>query len=129
MKIVLVDDDPLVLMALGGLFKKKGHSVLTYDNPLSCPMFTESHGSCFPDGACPDIIITDYDMPDVNGTRFIEMVLGKGCQYRNVAVLTGIRIPDQDMRRLARYGTRFFTKPLDYAEFEAWIMLRERNAP
>jgi len=31
------------------------------------------------------------------------------------------------MRRLAKYGTRFFIKPLDFVEFEAWLMLAELN--
>jgi CheY-like chemotaxis protein len=128
LKIVLVDDDPLVLYSLASLFQSKGHSVLTYDNPLACPIFTQPHGSCFPDSSCPDIIITDYDMPEVNGTKFIETVFKKGCKCQHVALLTGVGVSDYDMRRLAKYGTRFFTKPLDFAEFEAWMMVREKES-
>ncbi len=126
MKIVLVDDDPMVLYTLSNLFQLKGHSVLTYDNPALCPIFTQPHGSCFPDSACPDIIITDFDMPGVDGIKFIEAVRKKGCKCQHVALLTGVGVSDQDMRRLAKYGTRFFTKPLDFAEFEAWMMIREK---
>ncbi len=127
LKIVLVDDDPMVLHTLSALFHRKGHSVLTYDNPLTCPIFSQPHGSCFPDSTCPDIIITDFDMPEVNGTKFIETVFKKGCKCQHVALLTGVAVPDQDMRRLAKYGTRFFTKPLDFAEFDAWMMVREKQ--
>jgi CheY-like chemotaxis protein len=126
MKIVLVDDDPMVLLTLSALFQRKGHSVVTFDNPLSCPMFTQPHGSCFPDSICPDIIITDFDMPEVSGATFIETIFNKGCRCRHVAMHTGVGVSDHDMRRLAKYGTRFFTKPLDFAEFDAWMMLRER---
>jgi CheY-like chemotaxis protein len=128
LNIVLVDDDPLVLYSLASLFQRKGHSVLTYDNPLACPIFTQPHGSCFPDSTCPDIIITDFDMPAVNGVKFIETVFKKGCKCQHVALLTGVGVSDYDMRRLAKYGTRFFTKPLDFAEFEAWMMVREKQS-
>jgi DNA-binding response OmpR family regulator len=126
MKIVIVDDDPTVLQMLCGLFQRKGHSVLTYNNPAACPIFKQPHGSCFPQSPCPDIIITDFDMPDVDGIQFIETVFKKGCKCQHVALLTGVGVSDQDMRRLAKYGTRFFTKPLDFAEFEAWMMIREK---
>jgi DNA-binding response OmpR family regulator len=127
MKIVLIDDDPLVLLTLGNMFRRKGHAVLTYDNPMECPVCKAEHPSCFPDSTCPDIIITDYDMPGMNGMKFIETIINKGCQCRNIAVLSGKMIPDADMKRFAEFGTRSFTKPLDYAEFEAWLTLRERS--
>lgn len=109
------------------MFSDRNYEVLTYDNPLACPIFTEAHGACFPESGCPDIIISDYDMPEVNGVKFVERLFEKGCQCRHIALLSGVLIPDKDMRRLAKYGTRFFTKPLDYAEVEAWLMLRDRS--
>jgi CheY-like chemotaxis protein len=127
LKVVLVDDDPMVLHMLSGLFDRHGHQVLTYANPLLCPIFTQPHGSCFPDSSCPDIIISDFDMPKVNGTTFVDTLFKKRCKCQHVALLSDNGIPDQDMRRLAKYGTRFFTKPLDFAEVEAWMMMRERS--
>jgi len=127
MKIVLIDDDPFVLLSLGNLFRRKRMEVLTYDNPRSCPLYQVPTCSCFPDSACPDVIITDYDMPEVNGVKFIEMLITKKCKCKNVALLSGKAIPDSDMKRFAEYGTRTFTKPLDYTEFETWLMLRESS--
>ncbi|MEI7879707.1 MAG: response regulator [bacterium] len=127
MKIVLVDDDPLVLVTLSGLFKRKGHTVLTYNSPLECPIYKSPHGSCYPAGMCPDIIISDIDMPHVNGLEFIESLFTKGCKCKHVAMLSGIGIADADMKRMAEYGVRYFSKPLDYVEFEMWLMLRARN--
>lgn len=48
-----------------------------------------------------------------------------GLALGHVALLSGIGGPDREMRRLAKYGTRFFTKPLDFAEVEAWMAATE----
>ena len=127
MQIVLVDDDPLVLITLSGLFRRKGHTVLTYNSPLECPIYKSAHGSCFPESKCPDIIISDIDMPDVNGLEFIESLFAKGCKCKHIAMLSGKGISDSDMKRMVEHGVRYFTKPLDYVEFEMWLMLRARN--
>lgn len=127
MKIVFVDDDPMVLHALGGMFRRRGHQVFTYDNPLSCPLYTAPHGACFPESKCPDIIISDYDMPQVDGAQFIDTIMEKGCECKRIALISGKGAPDAVMIRLAKYGARFFSKPLDFVEFEAWLMLTELN--
>ncbi len=127
MKIVFVDDDPLVLHSLGGMFRRLGYEVITYDTPLSCPIFTAPHGTCYPESKCPDIIISDYDMPIVDGAHFLDTIMKKGCMCKRMALLSGKAVPDSVMMRLAKYGTRFFTKPLDFVELEAWIMLTKLN--
>ncbi len=125
LKIVLVDDDPMVLHALKAFFQRNGHVVTIFEDPSLCPIFTRPHGACFQGSACPDIIITDFDMPDVSGVKFVDFVYSKGCKCKHVALLSGIGVPDREMRRLAKYGTRFFTKPLDFAEVEAWMAATE----
>ena len=129
MKIVFIDDDPMLLHVLGGMFRRRGHQILTYDTPLSCPIYTAPHGACFPESECPDIVITDYDMPEVDGAQFIDTIMRKGCKCKGLALISGKGAPDAVMMRLAKYGTRFFTKPLDFVEFEAWLMLTEGCRP
>lgn len=117
----------MVLHSLGGMFRRRGYEVITYDTPHSCPIYTAPHGACFPESECPDIIVADYDMPEVDGAQFIDTIKKKGCKCKRTALLSGIGVPDAVLMRLAKYGTRFFTKPLDFVEFEAWLMLTELN--
>jgi len=122
MKIVLVDDDPTVLFMLSRLFQRKGHEVLTYNNPLLCPIYTSEHGSCFHEETCPDIIISDVDMPHVNGLTFIESVFKKGCHCRKLALISGKGLDSAELSMIAKFGARFFPKPLYIDEFDSWMM-------
>jgi hypothetical protein len=66
-------------------------------------------------------------MPMVNGMQFIETILKKGCQCKNLALIAGKEFADSDLNRMAKFGTRFFMKPLDFNELDAWLVLTEQN--
>jgi len=127
MKVVLIDDDPLFLFTLSGMLHRRGYDVLTYDNPLSCPIYTSPACPCPSKSSCPDIIISDVNMPKVNGMQFIEAVYKKGCKCQNVALIAGKEFADTDLNRMAKFGTRFFTKPFDFDEFDAWLVRMEQT--
>ncbi|MEI8138659.1 MAG: response regulator [bacterium] len=126
MKIVLVDDDPTVLTMLSKILQRKGHEVLTYSNPLECPVYASALGSCTLEDNCPDIIISDVDMPKVNGLKFIEAICKKGCRCKKLALISGKGLDRADLDRMANYGISFFTKPLNFNEFNAWMMGADR---
>jgi DNA-binding response OmpR family regulator len=126
MKVVLIDDDPQILSVLGKLLKRRGHEVLTFDNPLSCPIYSSTLCPCSPDSICPDIIISDVDMPKVNGLKFIEMISQKGCKCRKLALISGKGLENDDLRRMTNLGTRFFAKPLDFSAFVEWLIRTEQ---
>lgn len=128
MNIVLIDDDPVVLHVLSSLFRHRGHVVKTYETPLACPLYTAVSCPCS-SGECPDIIISDVDMPNVDGVSFVEAVFNKQCKCKHVALLSGRDLSDLDQKRISRVGVKFFTKPLDFAEFDAWTMLPEGSRP
>ena len=122
MKVVLIDDDPQVLSVLGKLLRRRGHEVMTFDSPLGCPIYTSGQDHCFPEGLCPDIIISDIDMPKVSGMKFIESVVQKGCKCRKLALISGKGLDHKESNRMAEIGIRFFTKPLNFQEFDTWLM-------
>ena len=128
MKIIIVDDDPSVLSLLQGLVQRKGHTALTYLNPLECPLFQPKSCPCAASAPCPDIVISDYNMPHVNGMEFLENIHKRGCQCAHSALIPGSGLVEGDLIRLARFGTRHFPKPVDFAEFYDWLDRVERQA-
>ena len=122
MNIVVVDDDACVLHLLSCVLCRKGHTVRTYDNPLMCPLYTAPACSCYLESDCPDVIISDVDMPDVDGVSFVEAVFNKQCKCKYIALFSGKTLSDQNRTRADTMGVRFFTKPLDFAELEAWML-------
>lgn len=121
MKIVVIDDDPVILKVVQKLLDRRGHTVLTYTSPLDCPLYEGNPCRFTTSESFPDIIITDYDMPQVNGIEFIQAVCRKGCNCANIAIITAKGVTESEMRRIARMGTRFFLKPIDSGELYAWL--------
>lgn len=127
MKVMVVDDEPAILVLMRTKLNRKGHTVLTYENPMECPLYDTT--SCpGPDNTCPDVIITDYDMPIVNGIDFLVNVLQRGCKCNHIAIFTGKGLDEEDVNRMAKYGSRHFLKPLDFDEMFDWIDRVERKA-
>jgi CheY-like chemotaxis protein len=67
MNILLVDDDPDILVILGRAFKKRGHMVIPFGDGLSAIEFLEQDGRC-------DLIFTDTNMPKMDGFGFTRRV-------------------------------------------------------
>jgi len=127
MKIVLIDDDPQVLSVLSRLIQRRGHQVLTYDSPLACPIYTSTHCPCVPEAICPDIIISDIDMPKVNGMKFIERVFQKGCKCKQLALISGQGVDYTNSNRMTKMGATIFTKPLAFDAFVSWLIRAEQT--
>lgn len=121
MKVVVVDDDPSILLMVKHVLQSKGHTVLTYKTPLECPLYRAKPCPCEAATPCPDVIITDYNMPEVDGVTFINDVRKRGCQCLHSAIISSNGPTDSQLSRLAKYDTRFFIKPLDYRELFAWL--------
>ena len=73
------------------------------------------------EAGCPDLIVSDFNMPVVNGVELLESAIEKGCHCRHLALMSAKGLMEADMRRLAKYGTRYFTKPLDLDDFYPWL--------
>jgi DNA-binding response OmpR family regulator len=121
MKIIVIDDDPVILKVVEKLLDRRGHTVLTYASPLDCPLYEGNPCPFNTNESFPDVIITDYDMPRVNGIEFLQTVCKLGCTCANVAIITAKGVNESEMSRIARLGTRFFLKPIDSGELYAWI--------
>lgn len=65
-KILVVDDDPYILMSLEFLMKKNGFDVLVARNGTEALQIIK--------GFIPDVVLLDIMMPDVNGYEICEYI-------------------------------------------------------
>ncbi len=124
---MVVDDDPHVLCFMTLLLHRRGYRVYSYDSPLHCPHYM---AALSPNGsmpARPDIIISDFEMPEVNGLEFMERLYSANCIQGNAAIVTGSRIGGEAANRLDALGVRVLQKPLTAKALYAWVDQFDRS--
>jgi CheY-like chemotaxis protein len=120
-KAIIIDDDPLALSYLKRVLQRRGYEVEAYSDAVLAPLHQDANCPCTLHPNCPALIISDVDMPSVSGLELLETIMKKGCRCRNLALISGKGLDHADLIRMAKYGTRYFAKPLDLAEFNTWI--------
>jgi len=84
-RALILEDDPSLRLMMQRILEQRGYEVVTYRDPSLCPLY---HGNVCCQ-ACVDILITDNRMPNVTGLEFLESQHCKGCNIKNVAVMSG----------------------------------------
>lgn len=120
MNAVILDDDPVIVSLLSRVLTQKGYEVSSYSSPISCPLYTEESCPCSWSGSCPDLIVTDYDMPTVNGIELVEHLKRKQCKCNNIAVISG-SWSEHDLQKALPPGVSVFSKPFSLHRIRAWI--------
>jgi DNA-binding NtrC family response regulator len=105
--ILLVEDDELLMMSFSDMLRDMGHQV--FEAPMAAAAL-----ACLKDNAKIDILITDIQMPDMNGPELVKLVRELA---PNLPVIysSGHRrdkVADLDTDR----WTRFLEKPFGPAE-------------
>ncbi|MEM7431067.1 MAG: response regulator [Pseudomonadota bacterium] len=107
-KILVVDDELNVLRAIDRLLTRAGYSVVTFDNPtlaLSAANAAEY-----------DVVISDYQMPDVNGVDFLATLQSLYPDTPRI-MLTGQADKAAMVQSINKAAVfRFLQKPYDNAE-------------
>lgn len=67
-KILLVDDNPLVLEMMGRALSREGFICMKANSAMHAMELLEKD--------TPDIILSDYDMPEMNGFQFRQQLMG-----------------------------------------------------
>ena len=111
LRAFVLDDDKTVRSLTASILEDRGYEVLTYSEPLSCPIYLDRECPCPQEHACADIIITDINMPNVTGVEFIESQTRNGCKaiVQNKAVMSGTWTNAQ-LEWAKRIGCRVFDK-------------------
>jgi DNA-binding NtrC family response regulator len=106
--LLLVDDDPDILRAVGDYFGRLGYEVHR--------AATAEAGLETFERVRPDVVILDLHLPDANGLDVLERLRGQGAA---VLLLTGQADVETAVRAMQLGAENFLTKPVDMAHLAA----------
>ncbi len=113
-KIMVVDDERLILSTVKALFKHHGLHVTTASSGQECLEELEA--------GFKGVILMDVMMPQMDGWETIKEIVDRGLLEGNViAMLTALDAPDQKMEGLQEYVIDYITKPFEAEELIATV--------
>lgn len=121
-RVILVDDEPVVLHMLKMFFELRGYDVIACREPVRCPVYGD-HAKCGNLRPCADVLITDNRMPKMSGIELLEAQKHKGCRLPagNKALISGY-LDELELRKIEELGCAFLEKPFTPDEMEAWLI-------
>ncbi|MFV2031790.1 MAG: response regulator, partial [Gammaproteobacteria bacterium] len=110
-KVLIVDDESTGRTILAKIIQQieDDISVDAFDNPLEALSWLDSNH--------PDLIVTDYRMPDINGVDLIRKIREKSsCQDIPIMMITVVSEKSVRYDALEAGATAFLTRPIDQIE-------------
>ena len=110
-KVLIVDDESTGRTILAKIIQQAEQdvSVDSFDNPLKALNWLDHNH--------PDLIITDYRMPDINGVELIKQIRAKP-GYQDIPIMMITVVSEKSVRydALEAGATAFLTRPVDQIE-------------
>ena len=106
-KIMVVDDDPDILITIRRIFENEGYEVYTVDSGKDC-LYELERGF-------RGIILMDIMMPFMDGWDTINEIMNRGLEKNVIiSILTARGTPDHEkMKGLESHIYDYITKPFD----------------
>ena len=116
------EDDESILALISSILIERGYEVLSFPEPLFCPVYLNSECQCPMEYMCGDIFIIDINMPNVTGLEFIEKLIRNGCKAitQNKAVISDAWT-DAELKHAKILDCHIFFKPLTNDEIIEWL--------
>jgi CheY-like chemotaxis protein len=124
----VLEDEPVIRAILAFIFDQRGYEVFTYPDPTLCPLNGIGHCPCPIGAVCADVIVSDIQMPRVNGIDFIQRLIGTGCKSTHIAMMSG-SWTDHDLVRAEELGCKILRKPFDVPNLFKWLEEVESEIP
>lgn len=127
-RVLVFEDDSFVRDLLRRLLEMRNYEVHTYEDPSICPLHGLVACECSNQGLCADIIISDIQMPNIDGLTFIKSQLEKGCQVdpSRIALISGYWV-EKYRAEADRLGITTMQKPFQISTLDEWLDKCENN--
>jgi len=122
MNILIVDDNEIDLETGAHLIEAAGHTPIKCNSANTALSFFESDSN-----ATPNLIITDWNMPDMNGSELCQRLRGLPFSVSPYIILTTAdSIEDAEVNALESGADDFIEKPMTLRSLKARIRVAER---
>ncbi len=112
-KVLVVDDDPYILMSLEFLMKKSGYEVMVARNGMEAMDLLKE---------LPELVILDIMMPDVDGYEICKIIKSDNNLKKAKVVFLSAKSSDSDIKKgLALGASLYITKPFSTRELTKQI--------
>lgn len=112
-KVLVVDDDPYILMSLEFLMKKSGYEVMVARNGKEAMDLLKD---------LPELVILDIMMPDVDGYEICKHIKSNNNLKNTKVVFLSAKSSEADIKKgLALGASLYITKPFSTRELTKHI--------
>jgi DNA-binding response OmpR family regulator len=127
-RVIIFDDEIAILTMLEKHFIQRGYEVLTFEEPVVCPVYENSSDNCENIYPCADLMFVDFKMPKMNGVELLEHQKQRGCKLHanNKAIITGFVI-DEYLDRINKLGSALIRKPFAFSGISSWLRACEER--
>lgn len=103
-RLLVVDDDPVVLSLLQLRLKTGGHRVISASDPDEALRVVEQRG-------LPDVAVLDVSMPGMSGLELLAHLRQRPGAEKLPAIFLSARVEAQDVEAGRALGADYLTKP------------------
>lgn len=114
-KILVVDDDPYILMSLEFLMQKNGYSVVVARNGTEALQLVQQE--------IPDLVVLDIMMPDIDGYAICEFIKEQPALNHIIVVFLSAKTRESDQRKGLELGAAAFV----FKPFSTRSLIKEIN--
>lgn len=119
MKVLVVDDDPIIQMTLQSNLKKWGYQPVIAES-------AEIGWEILQSANAPTLAIIDWKLPKMNGIELCKLIKSQDNTYCYIIMLTGRMSSDDVVVGLESGADDYIVKPVDAAELRARLMSGRR---
>lgn len=127
-RVLIFDDEVIVLGLLGRYFRRLGYEVFSYRDPAVCPLNEHSAESCESLAPCADLVISDFRMPKMTGAELLQRQLQRGCRVDMKMKALMSEYPDEEVAaECESLGCKSLAKPFIASELPRWLSERRKH--